>query len=199
MKIISDFVDFYDEELSKIESESIYVRYDKDREQRAIELRELREKGIETLKIKPVSSLTNSDELVVVYTDSKAHHGDGKIVTTCKMARQNYPNYSASMYEDNEQSLKVVSVGRIKINIFTSKTDNFGIKERKSVLIDRKRIDSGINKEYFISSIDYIMRKDGTLVATDFNRVENLSKLGIEDYISKEEIITEYKYWLGEV
>ena len=39
-----------------------------------------------------------------------------------------------------------------------------------------------------IFSIDYVPHND-VMVATDFNEVQNLSELNIQDYISKEEVI----------
>lgn len=190
IKIISDFNDFYDE-LSSNEAVLKYNRMLKECKQRGTALKYLRSLNIQTVETKQVSQFYNDDELLVVYTDPFGHNGEGKRIMSVAEAKQSYSNCVASKYYVSDGlSIKYLQIGKIKINLCYKKT--IPVSLNMGTLVDLT-IDNGDYNRLIgipIFSIDYIS-VNNKMLATDFNEVENLGRLGIQSYLTKEQIVNE--------
>ena len=192
IKIESDFTDYYDI-LSSNNSNIVYKRFSKDREQRAKDLKLLRTLGLKTLELKQVNQFIRDDEPIVVYTNPRGHDGSGKEIMSVDEAIKTYGNYTASKYlrPDGGHSLKYLQVGKQRFALYFKKEeDDISLKMGK--LINIARADAEYNRLIGlpIYSIDFISHK-GEMIATDFNCIENLQRLGINTILSEEEIISE--------
>ena len=189
IKIESDFKDCYDD-LSNNDSETIYKRYRKGGMPRGKALKYLRSLGIKTIELKQVSQFTPIDGEIVVYTDPYAHESKGKQILTFDTAIGNYGNYLASLYHkaEGQLTLKYIQVGNRKFNIIFRKNELLTLKSGDIQYIEERNPGYHDRINLPIFSIDYI-EINGEMVATDFNEVENLTKLSLNDKISNEEII----------
>lgn len=191
LSIASDFKDYYDIESSP--NGIIYKRFTKDCMSRGKALSYLRSIGIKTIELKQVSDFSFLTDKLVVYTDPKKHGGAGKRIMPFEEARDCYSNFLASAYleESNGITVKYLQVGKKRYSL-TFKNENRTLELGK--LVDIKQYGEEYN--YIIGlpifSIDYIC-KDGIMVATDFNEVQNLEQIYINHYLSsgsvKKEII----------
>ena len=192
LKIESDFIDYYDI-LSSDNTNIVYKRFNKDREQRARDLKFLRNLGIKTLELKQVNQFVRDGNPIVVYTNPKEHNGLGKEVMSIDKAIVSYGNCTASQYlkPDNGYTLKYLQIGRYRYAIYFKKDVN-EISLSPGQLVDVAKIEPEYNRMIGlpIYSIDYISH-NGNMIATDFNCVENLSSLGLQDIISEDDIINE--------
>lgn len=194
IRIISDFEDYYD--IASSSSDNAYV-YNRVRpiESRSKALKFLRDKGISTLDIKLVREFDDSAEKLVVYTDPYLHDCKGKHLVDLNHAKQIYGSLLASKYHDeaNGEALKFLQVGsrrfrlRMKINI-----ENNVLTEGEILAITE--LNPGFNYSIMcpIFSIDYVSNGD-SIIATDFNRVQRLDKLGIDKLMAPSEVISEIK------
>jgi len=190
IKILSDFNDFYDD-LSDNNSIITYNRMLQGCKQRGTALKYLRSLNIKTIETKQVSQFYDDDETLVVYTDPFGHNGEGKRILGVTEAKQNYSNCVASKYYVSDGlSIKFLQIGKIKINLCYKKTSDKTLD--MGTLVD-VTIDSGDYNRLIgipIFSIDYIS-VNNKMLATDFNEVENLGRLGIQQYLTKEQIVDE--------
>jgi hypothetical protein len=192
LNIESDFKDFYDN-LSNKKSIVTYHRFLKDSKQRGTALKYLRSIGIRTIEIKQVNQFMISDSPIVVYTDPKGHNGKGKVLMDVSEALRSYENYMASKYLDYSSgvTLKFLQIGKRRFQI---QFDKVG----KSLDIGRITHINEITPEYNrliglpIFSIDYVSNGE-YMVATDFNEVENLERIGLDKFISAEEVLNEIR------
>jgi len=194
--IKSDFTDYYGTLSEK--SGIIYNRKISDCKQRGADLAYLRKLGIKTLELKQVSSFSYFDDKLVVYTDPKKHNGLGKKICTYDEAMSMYSNYLACKYIEKKDGLtiKYLQVGKRRFTLTfkedmssTLLTSEF-LKEGR--LININEAESAYNRLIGlpIFSIDYI--SDGVdMIATDFNEVQNLERLGMNRYLKSEEVINE--------
>ena len=186
LSIASDFKDYYDIESSP--NGIVYKRFAKDCMSRGKALSYLRSIGIKTLELKQVSDFSFLNEKLVVYTDPKKHGGAGKKIMSFEEARDCYSNFLASAYlkESNGITVKYLQIGKKRYSL-TFKNENESLELGK--LIDIRPYGEEYN--YIIGlpifSIDYIC-KDGLMVATDFNEVQNLEKIFMNHYISSGEV-----------
>lgn len=193
LKIQSDFIDYYDS-LSSDNTSLIYRRLRSQCKQRGTALKFLKNMGLKTLDIKQVSQFYRDTNYLCVYTNPKSHDSNGKVVMALDDARLNYPNYIASEYiglsKTNGLTLKYLQIGKRRFTLFFKKEDELSL--HMGQLIDIKESQSDYNRLVGlpIFSIDYI--SNGTeMIATDFNEVEDLQRIGINYYLSKETIIDE--------
>jgi hypothetical protein len=192
LKIESDFKDFYDE-LSDQNSIITYKRFLSDSMQRGKALKYLRSIGIKTVEIRQVNTFIRDDSPIVVYTNPKGHNGTGKKLMNVDEAIRSYENYMGCKYLDftSGVTIKYLQIGKRGFNL------QF-VKEGKSLEMGRLTQVNEVKCNYNwsirlpIFSIDYV--SDGTsMVATDFNEVENLASLGMDRYISADDVLLEIR------
>ena len=190
INILSDFNDFYDD-LSDKNSVLKYERMLQNCKQRGTALKYLRSLNIQTIEIKQVSQFIDSDGPLIVYTNPLGHNGEGKKILTVTEARQSYNNCVASKYLFGDGlSIKYLQIGKLKINLCYKKTSDVTLD--MGTLVD-VTIDVGDYNRLIgipIFSIDYIS-VNNKMLATDFNEVENLGRLGLQQYLTKEQIVDE--------
>lgn len=187
--IKSDFVDYYDNLSSN--TGIIYNRMISDVKQRGSALRYLRSLGVKTLDIKQVSNFSYLDGDLVVYTDSKKHHGNGKKIMSYEEALTYYSNYPASIYLEDSKgiTIKVLQIGQRRFNL-TFKKEDKSLTEGKLIGISEMTPAFNMLIGLPIFSIDYVA-SGCEMIATDFNEVENLSRIGINNYISSDDVCKE--------
>lgn len=187
IKINSDYVDFYDD-INDDKSIYIYNRFKSKMKQRGTALKHLRTLGIKTIELKPVSSFCKWDGNIVVYTDVFAHDGMGKKVMAVEEAQAFNNNCLASKYYESPISIKVLQIGNVRVTLKYEKETELALDKGKLVDIDMNKTDYNRLIGIPIYSIDYISGNE-VMLATDFNEVENLMNLGLDEYITKEQIV----------
>ena len=189
--IQSDFNDYYDI-LSDDKSALVYKRYMCDCKQRGTDLKYLRSIGIKTIELKQVSQFSSLDGNIVVYTDPKGHNGNGKKIMNVNEAMLNYSNCLASKYYETEDNftIKYLQIGKRRFTLCFKKIDKLSLSP--GILVDIKESSNEYNRLIGlpIFSIDYISNNN-EMIATDFNEVQNLSSIGMQNYISPDNIMTE--------
>lgn len=193
MRIESDFNDYYDF-LQNRESNIVYDRNSDKQLDRGRALLKLREMGVKTLELCQVNHHPYTVENVVVYTDTKAHHGLGKKVMDISSALCSYQTYPSAEWfiRQNGITLKILTIGKRKFSLYFRNADPMSID--KGFLIDLKEIPGGYDKSIGVPifSIDYIAHNN-EWIATDLNTVERLADYGISSLIKPQDIITEIK------
>lgn len=190
--IQSDFTDFYDI-LSDNNSIITYNRYIGNCMQRGSALKYLKRLGIKTLNIQQVNKFFRGDGPIVVYTDPKKHNGNGKVIMSVDEAMLYHENCVASSYYSNDGlTIKYLQIGKRRFTLYFKKTDKYSLN--MGTLVDIRETTPEYNRLFGlpIFSIDYISNGK-EMIATDFNQVENLGRLGINRFISSNDIIAEIK------
>lgn len=190
LHIQSDFSDYYD--CISSQNGIIYKRNMSDCKQRGSALKYLRGLGIKTLEVKQVNSFSYLDDKLVVYTDPKKHNGKGKKICTYSEAILNYGNFLASKYIENTNDLtvKYLQIGRRRFTLTFKKYNEDLLSLGKLVDISESTEEYNRLIGLPIFSIDYI--SNGVeMIATDFNEVQNLGILGINNYLSTDDIVEE--------
>jgi len=185
--INSDFTDYYDS-LSDAKSVVVYNRF-RDKEDRGKLLNLLKTKGVKTIELKSVKEYAGQKGMLVVYTRPELHNSQGKMVIDINEAYSLYPNNLASKFSEEADgtTLKFLQIGQTRFKIIYKTTEPYSLKVGDIQSIERLNDnESSINIPIF--SIDYI-NVGGSMVAIDFNRVQNLSLLGIQEYINSIDII----------
>lgn len=195
LNIQSDFIDYYDD-LSNNKSEIIYKRYISNSKQRATALKILRAMGIKTIDIKPVTQFYTDTPYLCVYTNPNAHNNQGKSVVRVEDAKVIYPNYIASSYiqidKTKGKTMKYLQIGKRRFTLYFQKEDDLSISMGKLIEVRESTPEYNRLIGLPIFSIDYI--SDGNeMLATDFNEVEELQRIGIQYYLDKQTIIDEIK------
>lgn len=191
LHIKSDYTDYYDI-LNNEKSIITYNRFISECNQRGSDLKYLRNLGIKTIEIKQVNKFFRGDGPIVVYKNTKGHHGDGKEIMSVDEALRSYDNYIASSYiaSDNGITIKYLQIGKRRFNLYFQKKDKFTLD--KGDLVDIKESTQAFNSLIGlpIFSIDYISN-DREMLATDFNSVENLQLIDFSRYMKSEEVVKE--------
>lgn len=188
--IKSDFKDFYDNICD--DTGIVYNRYLSNSMQRGVALNRLRELGIKTIDIKQVTSINRTQaNKLVVYTNSKLHESKGKMIVPLDEAYEMYPAHLASIFytSANGITLKYLQIGSLRFRLYFQ-SDIESLEKGKLYKIEKL---SNSNDRFInlpIYSIDYIFNgKD--MIATDFNEVQNLEKIYMNNYVSSEDIVKE--------
>lgn len=210
IRLTSDFKDYYDVEFEKREPEikkalqekqRVYS-YDRCRSNFISRAKELKRLGIPTIPIKAANQFAAdpSAETLLVYTDATLHNGEGKLVVSNQDAQTTYPNLPARRFvpisETGGFTLKCLQVGKRRFKILLWSDQN----TLKYKVYSIEEIEPLYNRSYRypIFSIDYLPTKDGLMVI-DFNSVENLGNLGLEKYMTSDdvykEIVSYYEYF----
>lgn len=192
INIISDYIDFYDN-LSDNKSPITYKRNMCDCKQIGTALKYLRNIGIKTIDVKPVSSFNIFDGDIMVYTNPVKHSNDDKKIVSVEYAKTVYPTCVASkcLSSDNLITIKYLQIGKRRFTL-TYKSNDESLNKRYLVDISESSTSYNMLIGLPIFSIDYIIDK-GIMIATDFNEVENLKELGVEKIITAEEIVEEIR------
>ena len=95
IRIESNFIDYYDH-LQDTSSMKIYHRNDNMQLDRGRIFITLNKMGIRCLELKQVSYQPYTVENVVVYTDTKAHHSEGKKIMDISSALCSYQTYPSA-------------------------------------------------------------------------------------------------------
>lgn len=192
--IKSDFTDFYD----NLASENALVTYNRclsECMQRGKALNYLRSIGINTIKLQQVNTFTHHDGNIIVYTNPKAHHGEGKIIMSSGEANLCYSNYLGTRFIPNENgvTIKYLQIGKRRFTLYFKKDNIYSLDLGTLVNVTEATNEYNLLIGLPIFSIDYISDESGAMVATDFNEVENLGRLGMERYISANDVMNEIK------
>lgn len=188
IEIKSDFTDYYDS-LNNKESVLKYERFLSNSKQRGTALKILRNMGIKTIDIKPVNQYFRGDGLLVVYTNPNGHSSTGKRIMTVDDAMMSYGHCPASIYYSiSDMWIKYLQVGNRRFTLYFKKGSEVSLE--KGVLTDIRETRSEYNPLVGIPifSIDYITNGVETL-ATDFNEVQNLQSIGIDRYMTAQEVV----------
>lgn len=193
VKIVSDFVDYYDTESNAVDPLMIYVRNYSDSLPRGESLKFMRDIGVKTIQIGLPREFVGTHEKVVVYTDIRAHNSLGKIIVDSKLAADIYSNNLASPYyiESNGVTIKFLQVGTRRFRI-TFKNDKEELNEGtiESVEELEPALNRLVRKPVF--SLDYIPNGK-EMLCVDFNAVQHIGKLGLQKIMSGTEVIEEIK------
>lgn len=191
--IKSDYIDYYDY-LHNENSIVTYKRYLSDCKQRGTALKYLRSLGIKTITIKPVSDYIGYDGYLLVYTDTKGHHGTGKKILTVQEAMQSYSNCAATQFysDSNFLTAKFLQIGKRRFTMYFKKSNEYSLSV--GTLIDIRETPSEYNRliSLPIFSIDYIC-VNNEMLATDFNEVEYLKGLNVDNFMSAEQVVDEIR------
>lgn len=188
--IRSDFKDFYDSICS--DTGALYKRFLAESMQRGSALRYLRSLGVNTIELDQVSNINRLyTNKVVVYTDTKSHESKGKTLMTLDEAYEMYPAHLASVYYEstNGLTLKYLHVGSKRFRLWFKK-ESESLEKGQLFNIEKLEDSEARALNVPIYSIDYIFTNRGAL-ATDLNEVQNLEKIGMYNYMSAKEVVTE--------
>ena len=189
--IKSDFLDYYDYLSSP--NGLVYERKMSECKPRGSDLKFLKQLGLQTLEIKPVNMFSYIDKELVVYTDSNKHWGHGKKICSYDEAMSMYGSYPASKYisldDTNGITIKALQIGSRRFNLIFQKEEN-KLEPGKLINITEASRSFNRNIRLPIYSIDYL-QVGNQLIATDFNRVQQLSYLNIQSIITADNIIKE--------
>lgn len=193
-RLDSDFTDFYDK-LTNNKSRLKYIRKRVTFGTRIKELSFLNSLGIKTIPYGIVSKLDESikdNDKIVVYTNQSMHSSTGKHIYRRREAAGQYRNLVASKYIPNNlgYTLKYLQIGERRFQIILTSTKE--LNEGTPIYIQElePRYNNKIKLPIF--SIDYVT--DGNdWFAVDFNEVQRLDNLNIEDYIKAEDVVLEIK------
>jgi hypothetical protein len=193
IRIESDFKDYYDKLSDPSGSLGVYRRFS-DRENRVNLLKFIRSKGYRIIPIKAVKDYGNEFDELVVYTDPTLHDYEGKRVMSIYEARLQYINYLAAPFyrQANGETSKFLQVGTKRF-LLKMKNDEIGtLKEGR--IVDVIELELGYNYALRlpIFSLDYINVGHESFVV-DFNRVQNLEKIGFDRIMTAEEVMEEIK------
>ena len=188
--IKSDFTDFYDK-LGDNTSPIVYNRFLNQSKQRGASLKYLRSIGIRTLELQQVNNFFRGDGPIVVYTDPKAHHGQGKKIMSVDEAMQTYGNCIASNYYNTDGlTIKYLQIGKRRFTLCFKKDETYTLDTGKLISVSESEPEYNRLIGLPIYSIDYISNGQ-VMIATDFNEVEDLKSLGMDNYISADDVIRE--------
>lgn len=193
LNIESDFTDYYDI-LNDKDSLVTYRRFRSECKQRGTALKYLRSIGIKTVEVKQVNNYFIGDGLLVVYTNPAGHEGTGKKILSVSEALRSYGTCIASVYKEPKDliTLKYLQIGKRRFTLYYKKSEPISLDCGK--LIDIREQPSEYNRilSLPIYSIDYI--SDGTeMKATDFNEVQSLKDINIDNYIRAEDVMSEVR------
>ena len=190
-KLDSDFTDFYDKSINP-EAQLVYHRLRKIKA-RGKELAYLRNNGISTVEFGPFNRFSSDTKKLVVYTNPSLHNFLGKHIYSYDEVRLSYSNCVVSKFLDkcDGYTIKYLQVGKRRFRLmFHNPNYNDTLMEGDLVSIDEMEPSYNYPIGLPIYSIDYI--SDGReMQAVDFNEVQNLGQLGMDKYISAEEVVAE--------
>ncbi len=190
LNIESDFVDYYDHLAIGKDGDATYVRKYSNSPSKGKAISELKKLNIQTILLGSVRDLASTYDKLVVYTDTTKHKGDGKLLMSSGDAMLTYSNSLASPYygDSNGVTNKFLQLGSRRFRVVLENVSTF----KTGRVLDFQEIQPCYN--YLIGlpifSIDYISTEYG-MIATDFNTVQDLKSLGVQNAIQPTDIISE--------
>lgn len=193
-RLNSDFTDYYDECLDT-NSTIVYNRFRNQGMSRGEALNYLRNNGIKTVKFGAFTNFGTDTSKFVVYTNPSLHNFSGKRIQTFDEVAIQYANYMVSEFLDKYggYTVKYLQVGERRFRIM------FFNPEYREKLIEGSMVAiEELPKQYNyaiglpIYSIDYISN-GAEMVAIDFNEVQRLDTIGINNLISAENVAMEVR------
>jgi hypothetical protein len=137
-----------------------------------------------------VRDIWKEAQKLVVYTDLKAHRGEGKVLLPSDQAVKQYPNAFASAYiEGPPASLRLLQIGWMSFWLRYESDDKWR-SNVGDVKITVEQI-SGQNEfleDYPLVAIDYVQGPDKPH-AIDFNIAPGIQWTGIEDHLKGPEVV----------
>lgn len=192
VKLDSDFVDYYDNFFND-SGPLVYHRRMGNSLPRGVALEKLRAKGVPIIPLGAVNQFPRTARNLVVYTDQKAHQGQGKKILDWNEANIMYPNTLASQYVEDTGGLylKHLQVGSRRFNLTMQNPYN-GTACHPGFIVNLQELEPGYNfvMALPIFSIDYIPF-NGVMTAVDFNEVQNLYELGFERVMTPSDVVKE--------
>lgn len=191
--IVSDFVDYYDKAAQAVVNENsvLYNRVFANVPGKIEELRFMSNLGSKVVRVEPINRISPTISNVVVYTNTKAHRGNGKTVMSLSEASLMYPNKLGTEYFLKSQCItyKILVIGKRRFKCVLRNSDYLIENE----LLILEELQSGYNYRIPlpIYSIDYVQSNIGEMIVCDFNTVQRLDYLGVERLMSAEEVINE--------
>ena len=195
----SDFNDYYDTEFdgnTYKHKSYVYNRMRNNRNHRTIDLLELKKNGIPVLSLNSIArfQLLSPNTKLLVYTRPTLHTGNGKIVLENREAQDLYPNMPGRIWlphsETEGYSVKYLQIGKRRFKIMLKGDSDLNDLTPKVLNIIELDPEYSRWNKHPIYSVDYIPTKDG-LMATDYNIIEDLKRLGMESIISPKEVHSE--------
>lgn len=192
--IESDFSDYYDTASKDLDyscNDLIYRRMAKESEQINKSLSKLATLSVKVADMRQVKDfIIDKPKDLVVYLNPKSHSIEDRTVCGFYDAYEMYPDSFAMPFIENVRTLtKFVQIGYKRLRMVY---EYDSLKLACTRLISITELTPYMNFEIADSvfSIDYL-EVDGKLTAVDYNGVQNLSKLGIQNYIQPYEICGE--------
>lgn len=192
--LASDFTDFYDD-CCDSNSVIVYNRFRNQGMSRGEALNYLKNNGIKTVNFGPFTKFGSSTDKLVVYTNPSLHNFAGKQIHTFNEVALQYTNYMMAEFLEvyGGYTVKYLQIGERRFRMM------FFNPEYKNKLIEGSMVAvEELPKQYNyaiglpIYSIDYI--SNGVeMVAIDFNEVQQLDKIGVNNLITAENVAMEVR------
>lgn len=144
---------------------------------------------------------------VVVYTDTQAHAGEGKLLVNLHDALQHYPNHFASEHipalpNGLGQSLRYLCIGSRQFWLrYTSADDwrsNCGEVNIEVLCEEQPHTVASLQRnkiQYPLFAVDFVCGRE--LYAVDFNIAPGIKGTGIEDQLPAQEAYLEIANWIS--
>jgi len=190
IKLLSNYSDFYDFAFDGVGYE--FRRFSWDGLFRPAMLTFLAWHGFQPPKHGFVRDLAAEIPKLVVYTDERAHRGDGKLLLTAQEALEKHPDAYASEYiESPPESLRLLQVGMMRWMLTYKSDDAWRSNVGNEVEIQIVGEHVGYNKDIQLPlfAIDFVCDKDGNRYAVDFNIAPGLKWTGIDDRVKPVEVV----------
>lgn len=190
VKLISNFHDYYDHAFDGVGYE--FKRFTWDGLSRPAMLTYLAWSGFNPPRHGFVRDLAPETTMLVVYTDEKAHRGEGKLLLTTNEAMEQYPNAYASEYiQSPPESVRLLQVGMMRWMLRYKSDDAWRSNVGNEVSIEIVGEHVGYSKDVSIPlfAIDFVFDKNGNRYAVDFNIAPGLKWTGIDDRMKAENIV----------
>ena len=190
--IKSDFKDYYDiAGADKPENKVEYIRLMSDVPGKVAELKKIHKLGNQTIKIEPINRISTDVKKVIVYNDIKGHRGNGKALMSLSDANMLYPNKLGTEYFESNSGItyKILTVGKRRFRCILKNVDY--LTEKEVISIDE--LSEGYNYQIAlpIYSLDYVKNHSNQMVIADFNTVQRLDYLGMEKYMTPQDVVDE--------
>lgn len=187
MKLITDFVDYYDKEFNESSGFDIYERKLSMNMNRFDALEFIRNLGYKTIEIKPVKSVL-TEPSVLVYTDHTKHNGQGKQIMSLSNAKMMYSSKPCAKVYEHLRTYKMLQIGD---TFFSLTIVNNGLYEEHIESFEELgKTPNSVLRQYPMYSIDFVKDSNGEMLACDFDCVVELSHIkNIKNYLPAERIV----------
>lgn len=204
IKLVTDFEDFYDDAFNNEGS----ITYERKREN------EIPRKDLYKLihkhrlipplhgKVKKFLRKLDSKALVIVYPEAEKHSGGEKLPMLYRDAYKKHEKDYMSLFIGKEvgESYTYVVVGE-KVFFIKNESDiwNTNVNPKRTIEVvaeeDKLEFKPFNYPIYSIDLVHYEKMNKEWLIAIDFNQAPNLKELGLEPYLSKEEVVKQVAAW----